>query len=184
MEAKKSTKKAKEKPLTDKVLLFCKEYTIDFNGTKAAERSKFSKKSAATQASRLLKNDKVRTEIKRLLKPKDKKREVTIERIEAELEKIAFHNIDDVAKWDANGVILVPSEFIDRTVTATVSEVSQGPNGLKVKSHDKIKALTLLGQRRGMYIEKHEVDHKSTDGTMTPPITQIELISKKIESDN
>jgi len=51
-------------------------------------------------------------------------------------------------------------------------------NGLKVKGYDKMKALELLGKRRGMFVESHEVDHSSRDGSMSP-ITKIELISKR-----
>jgi len=46
----------KPKPLTDKQKRFCEEYLIDFNGTQAAIRAGYSKKTAQQQASRLLSN--------------------------------------------------------------------------------------------------------------------------------
>ena len=42
--------------LTDKRLRFVEEYPVDFNATKAAQRSGFSEKTAYSQGQRLLKN--------------------------------------------------------------------------------------------------------------------------------
>ncbi len=45
---------------------FCEEYVVDLNGTQAAIRAGYSANSAEMQASRLLTNDKVKSEVKRL----------------------------------------------------------------------------------------------------------------------
>jgi len=46
----------KGKILTDKQKCFCQEYRMDFNGTAAAIRAGFSKKTAGSQGQRMLKN--------------------------------------------------------------------------------------------------------------------------------
>ena len=48
-----------ETDLKPKQIRFCHEYLIDYNGQQAAVRAGYGEKSAAVQASRLLKNDKI-----------------------------------------------------------------------------------------------------------------------------
>lgn len=55
-----------EKELSAKQKRFCAEYIVDYNGTKAAIRAGYSEESAAVQASRLLKNDKVLARVREL----------------------------------------------------------------------------------------------------------------------
>lgn len=47
---------------------FCAEYIVDYNGTRAAIRAGYSEASAATQASRMLKNDEVSARVRELQK--------------------------------------------------------------------------------------------------------------------
>ena len=47
------------RPLTDKALRFAHEYAVDMNGTKAAERASYSRRSAYSTAHRLLRNAEV-----------------------------------------------------------------------------------------------------------------------------
>ena len=49
--------------LTDKQESFCNEYIIDKNGQKAAERAKYSKNTARTQASKMLTKDHIKKRI-------------------------------------------------------------------------------------------------------------------------
>ena len=48
--------------------LFCQEYIVDFNGTQAAIRAGYSKKSAGSQASELLKNPNISARVHELKK--------------------------------------------------------------------------------------------------------------------
>jgi len=50
-------------------------------------------------------------------------------------------------------VNLVPSDQIDPDDAAAVAEVGAGPNGLRIKLHDKQKALELLGRHLGMWTD-------------------------------
>jgi phage terminase small subunit len=83
----------------DKQIQFAQEYVIDFNGKQAAIRAGYSEKTAEAQASRLLRNVKVRSEIERLLEDPIGKRNETRERVLAELEQLAY-STDDDAKRD------------------------------------------------------------------------------------
>lgn len=55
------------RPLSKKQEAFCREYLIDLNGTQAATRAGYSKRTANEQAARLLTNVSVRSHIKRLM---------------------------------------------------------------------------------------------------------------------
>ena len=69
---------------------FCREYVIDLNGKRAAIAVKFSKKTAESQASRLLRNVKVQERIAELQAEKAKKMDLRAENVIAELMKIGF----------------------------------------------------------------------------------------------
>jgi len=67
----KEEKKQKHTPappeaLTAQQYRFCLEYLKDYNGTKAATRAGYSPDSAASQASRLLKHEKINAELKKI----------------------------------------------------------------------------------------------------------------------
>ena len=74
--------------LTDKQLMFCKEYIIDLNATQACIRSGYSEKTAEQQASRLLRNVKVKSEVERLKAIREKKVELTAEKVLKDIERV------------------------------------------------------------------------------------------------
>lgn len=69
---------------------FCEEYVVDLNGTQAAIRAGYEEASAGQEASRLLKNVKVRNFIAELQGKKRKLIEIKAEDIIEELHDIAF----------------------------------------------------------------------------------------------
>lgn len=77
--------------LTDKQKIFCKEYIIDFNATRAAEAAGYSKKYARHQGSENLAKLDIQEEIKRLTKGRNERLEVTADRVVQELAKIGFN---------------------------------------------------------------------------------------------
>lgn len=105
---------------------------------------------------------------------------VTVERVVAELSKIAFADLRRAVKWRANvtsleadpetdeqrlavtnEVVLVDSDKLDDEIAGAIAEVSQTDRGgLKIKMHDKLSALEKLGKHLGMFVERH--DHTVT----------------------
>jgi len=67
------------KDLTEKQKMFCKEYIVDLNGTQAAIRAGYSKKTANEQAARMLAKVNISTHIQRLLDKRSKKVEISAE---------------------------------------------------------------------------------------------------------
>lgn len=131
-------------------------------------------------ASRLMADIKVRSRIDDLMAKAAAANEVTQERIVRELARIAFGNKRAVMKWGPAGVALVDSDDLSDDEAAMVAEVqetiTQTGSSLKMKTHDKVKALELLGKHVGMFAEKVQVSNP--DGSPIAP-TVIKIVAAK-----
>ena len=101
--------------------------------------------------------------------------EVTVERIVAELAKIAFGDLREVMTWGSGGVVLKESQTLNDAAAGALAEVSEtqtklGPT-LKVKRHDKVAALKLLAEIRGAVVKRAEVTGKDGAPLAAPGVT-------------
>ena len=124
----------------DRQAQFAQEYVVDFNGKQAAIRSGYSKKTAESQASRLLRNVKVRSEIERLLEDPVGRRN-----------EIRKRNIDE----------LLPLAYTDAAV-----ELKRDKDGnvIEVSFRDKLRAIELLGKMHGLFTDRQEVQLSGVGG--------------------
>lgn len=170
--------KLNEFGLTDRQEVFCQEYIKDFNGTQAAIRAGYKMKSANEIASENLAKPNIAARVKALIKETSQKNESMLDRIKAELIRIAFANKKSVARWNQSGVTFKDSDELTDDEAASIAEVSETvtDNGgtLKIKQHDKVKALELLAKMEGGFIQ--EVKH-------TGSISLEQLVSGSIEND-
>lgn len=147
-------------PLTDKTIRFCDEYLIDFNGTRAAIATGYSKKTAAQQASRLLNNVKVQEYLSKKKKAAANKLEATYERTMEEIARIAL--FDPIGLYDEDGALL-PIHSMDANTRAALStiEVTEEYEGhgedrkfigytKKTKQWSKPWALGVLAEHHGI----------------------------------
>ena len=85
------------------------------------------------------------------------KLDITRERVLRELAAIAFGDARGVMSWGPDGVRLRDSEELTDYEAASVAEVAESKTesggSLKVKQHDKVRALDLLARHLGMYPE-------------------------------
>jgi phage terminase small subunit len=152
--------------MTDKQKLFCDEYLIDMNATRAYRIAYPSIKKESTinsLASRLLRNDKVNEYLEKRKLDRQKRTEITQDMVIKELAKIAF--VDMRKLYNERGNLLDIHSIDDDTAGAissieTLEEYSgYGENRektgdtQKVKMLDKTKALELLGKHLGMFKE-------------------------------
>lgn len=159
--------------LTDKQRLFCLYYVKCFNATKAYQKAyEVDYNTAASIAYRLLENDGVKNEIKRLKQNKLNKAFLEPEDIFQKYMDIAFADITDYVSFGQEDVIvsfddkgnpitrkmnvinLGESTEVDGTI---LSEVSQGKDGIKVKLLDKMKALQWLSDHMDMATEEQRL---------------------------
>lgn len=151
--------------------LFCHEYILcKFNGTKAAIRAGFAKKSARVTAARLLTKANIKAEITRLTEELLGKKKAKAGDVINELAEVAFSDLAKMAKF--NGETLSFKSFKEmgaasRTVRSIV--LNRTPSGkddkgnpifedhIKLVQHDKIRALELLGRHMELFTEKVDI---------------------------
>jgi phage terminase small subunit len=144
---------------------FCQEFLVDLNATAAAERAGYTKRSAKAQGCRLMGFTEVQMRVQQLMELRADRTELTQDRVVAELAAIAFSDMRAFASWGPTGVTLIDSTALPNEASRCVAEVaeSQGKTrSLRFKLHDKVAALTKLGQHLGMFVEKYE--HTGKDG--------------------
>ena len=146
--------------LTDKQKRFCEEYLKDLNTTKAAKRAGYSKKTAYSIGQKLLKKVEVKSRIDNLISKREKRTEITADRVVQELAKIAFSEIDNFIEWDENGIRIQSLVDISKKEIGCIAEFSESITdksmNLKFKLYDKVKSLELLGKHLGIFIEDNK----------------------------
>ncbi len=144
--------------LTTEQQMFCLYYSRTFNATQSYINVYHSKyESAAVQANKLLKNNKIREEIERL---KEIKRQQIVCDVEDIIElnmRIAFADMRNYVKFNSNVIELHNSEAVD---TQLVQEVKEGKNGITIKLADKNKAMEFLERYFVMNpMDKHKMEY-------------------------
>lgn len=146
--------------LTDKQAAFVAEYLVDLNATQAAIRAGYSERTAYRIGAELLQKTSVAEAIAAGQAKRAQRVEITADRVVAELAKIAFADPRDLMEWGPDGVKLKASVDLTEEQAASVAEVSETTTkdggSLKLKKHDKVKALELLGRHMGMFKDKVE----------------------------
>lgn len=166
--------------LTAQQLMFCREYitTKDLDGTTAALRAGYSKKTARFQASRLLTKVNVRLEIKRLMDERAKRVEISGDRVLERLYKLGFF---DVRKFfDEKGNSREIPDLDDDTAPAVIGfdfvTLYEGTGDekhafgqlRKIRLANPKDSLELLGRHLGLFkdrlvIEKDEFEGRSAE---------------------
>jgi len=193
-------KKSNMESLTPKQQAFChKLIELDWNQTNAAIAAGYSPKSAATTASRMLKNDKV---VRYLDECVDKSlgamKSQIRHKVLSELIPIATSDITDIVnvrteEYEEN-IRDIDGNIID-TVTKTrqiveiadtknltteqrrgIASIKQDAKGaIEIKFHDKKSALELLGRHGGLWTDKQEITVKGKLETENKTINYTDL---------
>lgn len=156
--------------LTEKQIMFCKEYIIDFNATRAAKSAGYSEKTASEMGYENLTKPQIQEYIKKLTAKREEKLELSAEMVVKELMKIAFADVKEL--YDENGRLLEPYELSD-SAAATISSFKSRREGDKkdglyqveeYKRFSKEKSLELLGKHLGLF----ELDNKQKISDINP----------------
>lgn len=140
--------------LTDKQRLFCLYYIRSFNATKSYQKAyDVDYQTAASLASRMMKNDVVKNEIKRLNQNKLNQTMLYTDDIVQCYIDIAFADMSDFVRWTGCEVSVLPSNQVDG---ALIQEVKSGQNGVSIKLHDKMKALQWLSEYYNAHKEEEQ----------------------------
>ena len=156
--------------MTPKQKLFAEEYLKDLNATQSAIRAGYSKKTAYAIGQENLKKPEIQKAIQELMNKRSKINEITADNVLKELASIAFADSTDYAKIKHKTVVNdVTGEkeevtYVEFTDTDDLSEeqkkaisaIKYTRNGIAVETHNKLKALELLGKHLGMFEEQQE----------------------------
>lgn len=161
--------------------LFAREYLIDLNATKAAERAGYSPKSAYSQGHRLLKNVEIKAEINRLMLRRGERLDITADKVLQELAKLAFFDPRNLFNEDGSPKNI--NELDGNTAAAVagleVNEMFEGEGdqkhafGLcrKIKLADKGINLERIGKHLKLFTDKTETT--MDDGQMNELLDAI-----------
>ena len=173
--------------LTARQQLFCDEYLIDLNATRAAVAAGYAEKYAHTNAAKLLQNTTIAAYILEKKKERSKRLEITQDAVLQELAIIAFAKATDYARVVEKDVMAVidgeevpvldnngnpvKHRFVEPTLTSELTEeqkkalavIKEGRNGIEIKSHDKLRALEMLGRHLGLWDNNGDTDD-NTEG--------------------
>lgn len=165
-----------------KIKPFVDQYLVDHNAVKAWQRAGYSTGTYgndAIQAQKTMARPDVQQMIHERQQVLAQKVEITQEMVIKEFISIAFSNIKDVLRWEADGSIsYVGSDSISREKAAAISEISQtiradGTGSLKFKLYDKQNALMMVGKYLGMFFD----DSKGNKD----PMEEAKKIKKALE---
>jgi phage terminase small subunit len=152
-------------PLSDKHARFVAEYLIDSNATQAAIRAGYSPKTAAAQASRLLRNVKVRAAVRRGQARVIAEAEVSAAATLRELGRVGYFDIGQVFRRNGD---LIPIHQLPPAVRAGIASVeivlknaTAGDDKidrvLKIRTTDKVPALGLLARHFALLVDRVQV---------------------------
>ncbi|EAB7527721.1 TPA: terminase small subunit [Salmonella enterica] len=168
--------------LTDKQEMFCREYLIDLNATQAAIRAGYSAKTANRTASENMSKPDIQSRIAELKAKRNEDVSINSRYVLARLVEIDQMDVLDILT--STGELKPVAEWpkVWRTTLSGLDVVEMSSEGntaallKKIKWPDKVKNLELLGKHIDVNAFKETVDHKSSDGTMTPKPTIIQLL--------
>lgn len=158
--------------LTEQQKKFCREYMKDFNGTQAAIRAGYSKKTANEQASQLLAKLNIQKFLESLKGKAAEKHDGLADEIVAELKKIGFSDIKKYLDSDntIKDISKLPSELttVVESIKKTETEFGDDKTGgtktsIQFKLHSKLDALEKLAKYVGLY----EADNKQRGAIIT-----------------
>jgi phage terminase small subunit len=162
----------KEKPLTDKQRRFCEEYVVDWNGTRAAIVAGYSEKTASEASYENLRKPQIENYIKEVRSNLSKATGITAISQLLEYKKIAYSNM---ANLKSDWTTFKKWEDLTEDEKATISEITHSEitieegvtkEVVKVKTHDKIKALARIDKMLGYDIVEPEKEESNT-GSLT-----------------
>ena len=149
---------AKDK-LSPKQERFCREYVIDFNGTQAAIRAGYSKKTANEQSAQNLAKLSIQAFIQSLQAKQNEELEITAQYLTERIKEVGERCMQAEQVFDKDG----------------------NPTGeYKFDAFASLKAWELLGKRTG-YFEK---DNKQKTAIFAPELTEEEMKKYREKHDN
>ncbi len=154
--------------LTHRQERFIEEYLLDLNATRAAIRAGYSPRSAAACGWTLLQKPAIQDGIERAMEERRMRVSVDQDRVIEELAAVAFGNLTDFVRVERDDegqmcLRLTPTEQVEKRLRPALADIrlKDGRDGkmeFSARTHDKMRALELLGRHLGVWKDKPEGD--------------------------
>ena len=157
----------RNRPLNARQSIFAMEYLLDLNATQAAIRAGYSAASAKVTGYKLMLDPRIQAVIERRKAERVERTRISIDRVVKELAKASFASIRHFISVDADGQPVIDLSYTDDDNLDALSEIStetviestgsgdeRTANKVrksKIKLHDKIRSLQLLGDHVGAF---------------------------------
>ena len=141
--------------LEEKQKMFCKEYLVDFNGTQAAIRAGYSKKTANEQASRLLAKVNVQTYLKKLIEKRNERTNITQDDVVADIIKVKDRCMQNEAVLDKEGNETGIYKFDSNGANKALDMLMKHTGGYE--TDNKQKAFNISVNREAVEVEGNSV---------------------------
>lgn len=169
------------KRLTDQQQRFVEQYLLDLNAKQAAIRSGYSEKTAEQQGSRLLSNVKVKIAIAAGQAERTERTKVDADWVLARLSQETTADLADL--YDDTGRVkpirewpLIWRQGLVAGIESFPEKIGEDENGkpiygtaYRIKLASRDKRLEMLGKHVYVSAFREQIDHTSSDGSMSPP---------------
>lgn len=143
----------KSKNLNEKQKQFCEEYIIDFNGTQAAIRAGYSKKTAYSMANENLKKPEVQTYVKELINNRNKRVKITQDEV-----------VRDIIEVKNRCMQKVPVTKFDKSMKINIQVTDElGRDVWQFDAQGANKALDMLMKHTGGYQKDNQQQQTITN---------------------
>jgi phage terminase small subunit len=169
--------------LTVEEQLFCRSFIIDRNGVAALRRLGYAEESNATlkaRAERFLRSSEVQDCVKVLADRMMQNLDITAEKVNREVARIAFFDLTEVMEFDHNGVQIMHSKFWNENQRAAIAGVKMTKDGVELKVHDKQKALDFLGKQMNLLGDEREMARAAAEGAARAAMDKILEVTERM----
>lgn len=177
---------AKRDKLTALQQAFLREFLLCRKPAEAMRRAGYKSKNPDVDASELLKHPIIKAAVEAHEKELQTKFEISKEKIIEELSAIAFGHVGKVATWGDDYMGAIPKDQMseqDMKFIDSVEKISIGEAVTKVSvktlSHQKIKALELLGKHIGMWKEQKDAGSENDSDSRRAILSRLSQVFSK-----
>lgn len=140
--------------LTEKQARFVAEYLVDLDATKAAKRAGYSEKTAYSIGFENLRKPEIQEAIQAAMDARSKRTGITQDMVLNELAAIGFSKATDYVRIQDGIVLIHDTEDLTDAQKSAIASIEDGKYGVKIRFHDKIRALEKIGDHLGMFTGK------------------------------
>ena len=141
--------------LEEKQKMFCKEYLVDFNGTQAAIRAGYSKKTARSIASENLTKPNIQAYLKELIDSRNKRTQITQDDVIADIIKVKDRCMQNEVVLDKEGNETGIYKFDSNGANKALDMLMKHTGGYE--TDNKQKAFNISVNREAVEVEGNSI---------------------------